>query len=814
MNPTNNKFVCIHAHFYQPPRENPWLDAIEPQKTAAPFKDWNERVSAECYGPNAYARILNEKGQIEKIVNNFSKISFNVGPTLLIWMQQKAPDVYQAVLEADKESQTHFGGHGSALAQSYNHMIMPLASREDKITQTIWGIKDFEYRFKRKPEGMWLPETAVDCETLGIMADLGIKFTILAPRQAKKFRALNQTEWIDTPDETVDTTVPYIVNLPSGNSINVFFYNHGLSHDIAFGDLLKSGDHFVNSIIETFPKKSLAESQLVHVATDGETYGHHNKFSEMALAYTLKEIQSREDCQLTNYAQFLAENPPQFEAQIVENTSWSCAHGIERWQSDCGCHTGGEPSWNQAWRKPLRESLDRLRQNITPQFRRLGKELLMDPWDARNDYIHVVLEPSLENRNNFFNRHEVRSFSEMEKSVVLKLMEMQRQSMLMATSCGWFFNDISGIETVQILLYAGRTLELAGELFEDAGEKEFLEILKTAVSNDLKEKNGQDIYRRALEKSKITAQDLGGSLVELVLINPKNAPNKLFHYLVETFKIKSVKEGEGAVAYGYGRLRSEITWESSRFFFCEIQGQEDYKIFIKPCKNESAYKKIETEFKRRLEKDGINATLKRLTTDWEDLLYTPSTAFAISAETLIQKEFKEKLSEVVRLFEPVSAMINELNHRCRDTKEEMPKSLAPLVDLNRQIQWMSFLENDDLTFSQMETFLKNRDQEIAKSETFKEPLQKKLERLVAHLKSKPDNVDNIKKLEIWLDFLMSAETKIDLWKAQNTTYEIAKEHYTSMNNRAANGDKPSQKWIICFNTLSHSLNTQLPKIET
>ncbi len=810
MNLANKKFVCIHAHFYQPPRENPWLDAIEPQKTAAPFNDWNERVSAECYAPNAYARILNEKGQIERIVNNYSKISFNIGPTLLAWMQQKAPDVYHAVLEADKESQIHFGGYGSALAQPYNHIIMPLASREDKITQTIWGIKDFEYRFNRKPEGMWLPETAVDCETLGIMADLGIKFTILAPRQAKKFRSLNQTEWIDTPEETIDITVPYKINLPSGNSINVYFYNHSLAHDIAFGDLLKSGDHFAKLIIGSFPKKSLAESQLVHVATDGETYGHHHKFSEMALAYTLNEIQSSEDCQLTNYAQFLAENPPQFEAQIVENSSWSCAHGIERWQSDCGCHTGGEPGWNQAWRKPLRDSLDRLRQNIKPHFSSLGKELLMDPWDARNDYIHVVLDPSSENRNNFFNRHEVKSFSETEKSAVLKLMELQRQSMLMFTSCGWFFNDISGIETIQILLYAGRALELAQELFEDPREKEFLEILKTAISNDSKEKNGQNIYRRALEKSKVSAQGLCGSFVELVLLNPKNAPNKLFHYLVETFKIKSVKEEEGAVAYGYVHLQSEIIWESNLFFFCEIQDKKDYKIFIKPCKNDSAYKKCETDFKLWLE-EGVGKTLNRLITDWSDLLYVPSSAFALSAETLIQKEFKEKISEMGRHFEPLSAMINELNQRYRETKEEMPKSLGPIVDLIQQIQWMSFLENDQLTSAQIETFLKNHDPEITKSEVFQEPLKKKLERLTDQLKSKPDNLDNIKKLEIWLDLLLSVETKIDLWKAQNATYVIAKERYVDMNNRAANGDKVSQKWIICFATLSQSLNIRLPQ---
>ncbi len=799
MTPAFNKFVCIHAHFYQPPRENPWLEAIEPQKTAAPFKDWNERITVECYAPNAFARILNEKGQIEKIVNNYSKISFNFGPTLLTWMQQKAPDVYQAILEADKESQTYFGGHGSALAQPYNHMIMPLASREDKITQTVWGVKDFEYRFRRTPEGMWLPETAVDTETLEILADLGIKYTILAPRQAKRVRAFGQTKWVDTPDETVDSSIPYVVKLPSGNSIAVFFYNNNLSHDIAFGDLLKSGDQFVNSILQSFPKKIRAESQLVHVATDGETYGHHHTFTEMALAYALNEIQNREDCQLTNYSQFLADNPPEFEAEIAQNTAWSCAHGVERWQSDCGCHTGGDPSWNQSWREPLRESLNSLRVGWKPQFEKLGNNWFKDPWEARNEYIYLILDRSKEKLELFFDFHAAKPLTKSMKKQALKLMEQQRQSMLMYTSCGWFFSEISGIETTQILLYAGRAIELGKELFENSGEKEFLKILETAKSNKPKEKNGLDIYQRAMETSKVSPQDLCGSIVELGLLNPKNAPEKLFLYLVESLDIKSVNETDCAVAYGYLRLRSEINLESSRFFFCGIRDNDDCHIFIKPCETKTACKTLETEFNIRLEKEGIVKTLQRMTTEWKDFLHTPTPIFSLGPEALIQREFKEEIREANKHFETLSVMVNALNRQYEKRKEATPKSLVNVLDIANKIQWISFIENDDLTARQMESFLENRDSKWVKSETFQESLQDKLKRLTERLKSKPTDVEIVYKLNIWLDFMKSLEIAVDVWKLQNVAYNIA----TQPTNL------PTQEWTTQFESLLERSNIQL-----
>ncbi|HEX6496813.1 MAG TPA: glycoside hydrolase, partial [Acidobacteriaceae bacterium] len=380
-----HRFVCVHGHFYQPPRENPWLETVETQDSASPYHDWNERITAECYAPNGAARIVDSKNRILRITNNYARMSFNVGPTLLSWMQDKAPLTYAMIRDADRLSQRQFGGHGSAMAQVYNHMIMPLASTRDRETQIVWGIADFEHRYGRKPEGMWLAETAVDLESLDLLARHGIRFTILAPHQCARVRPLSgadapstviakdlttsadasevavmKARWKETPEASVDTTQPYLVQTSPGHSIAVFFYNGPVSRAIAFDGLLNSGEAFADRLMGGFGEREGA--QLVHVATDGESYGHHHRHGEMALAYAFQLIEEG-DAKLTNYGQFLANFPPAYEAEIVENSSWSCFHGVERWRSDCGCN-GGRPGCNQKWRAPLREALDWLRDSV------------------------------------------------------------------------------------------------------------------------------------------------------------------------------------------------------------------------------------------------------------------------------------------------------------------------------------------------------------------------------------------------------------------------------------------------------------------
>ncbi|HEY7511185.1 MAG TPA: DUF3536 domain-containing protein, partial [Vicinamibacteria bacterium] len=447
------RYVCVHGHFYQPPRENPWLEAIERQDSAHPYHDWNERITAECYGPNALSRIL-DGDRIVRIVNNYARISFNCGPTLLSWMESDAPEVYRGIQDADRESAQRFGGHGSAMAQPYNHMILPLANARDRVTQVRWGLADFRRRFGREPEGMWLPETAVDVASLEVLAEHGIRFTVLAPSQAARVRGKGDTEWEDVANGGVDPTRPYEVPLPSGRAMVVFFYDGPISRAVAFERLLHRGEDFAARLLDGFTE-ARAWPQLVHIATDGETYGHHHRFGDMALAYALHRLETAAEVELTNYGQYLARHPPACQAEVRENTSWSCAHGIERWRSDCGCNSGRE-GWNQAWRGPLRAAFDWLRDALGAPFEaRLG-ELLHDPWRARDDYVELLLDRSAENRERFLAVHGRRELEGEAAVCAVKLLEMQRHLMLMYTSCGWFFDDLSGIETVQVMQYAAR----------------------------------------------------------------------------------------------------------------------------------------------------------------------------------------------------------------------------------------------------------------------------------------------------------------------------------------------------------------------
>ena len=478
-----NRYICVHGHFYQPPRENPWLETVELQESAAPYHDWNDRITAECYAPNGASRIQNKQDEIVRILNNYARMSFNFGPTLLSWLHDKSPRAYEMILDADRASQLRYSGHGSALAQVYNHIIMPLASTRDARTQIRWGIADFESRFGRKPEGMWLAETAVNRHVLDLMAQEGIRYTILAPNQCARVARLREDDakpdWIVTPDATVDPTQPYLVKLDEGRTIAVFFYNGPNSRAIAFEGLLDSGEKFATRLMSGFHAPSPGDhpAQLSHVATDGESYGHHHKHGEMALSFAMHWIEEQGLATLTNYGEFLAKFPPTWQAEVAEDTSWSCSHGVERWRSNCGCN-GGKPGWNQLWRKPLREALDYLRDETGTLAEALAKPILKDLWAARDAYIQVVLARENGDASDaieqFLDEQSIAPAAELsqwQRTNILELMELGRQAQLMYTSCGWFFDEISGIETVQIIAYAGRVLQLAAELFGEAARR-------------------------------------------------------------------------------------------------------------------------------------------------------------------------------------------------------------------------------------------------------------------------------------------------------------------------------------------------------
>lgn len=560
------KYICIHGHFYQPPRENAWLEVIEVQDSAHPFHDWNERISAECYAPNTASRILDTKGIIRNIINNYSRISFNFGPTLLSWMQLNDPETYQAILLADAESSKRFSGHGSAIAQVYNHAIMPLCNTRDKETQVYWGIKDFVFRFGRHPEGMWLAETAVDLETLEFLVKYNIKFTILAPRQAKALRKAGMEESQPVDESSLDTSKPYKCLLPSGKTITIFFYNGGLSQSVAFNGLLNDGSRFAQALTDTFVPGHTGK-QLVNIATDGETYGHHHKHGDMALAYCLDSIERSRKIRLTNYAEYLTKVEVTEEIELHENSSWSCIHGVERWRDNCGCNTGGHPEWHQQWRKPLREALDWLRDQFTKIFSFEGSLILKDPWAARNEYIKVILDRRDEVIDGFLKDH---SSVDSQSNHILRLLEMQRHSMLMFTSCGWFFDEVSGIETTQILQYACRAIQLANQISDADLESEFLRMLENAPSNVPTIGNAAQAYSRFVVPSKTNLQRVGMhyAVSSLFEEDPESFP--VFNHTTNNEFFVRKEAGEQRLVLGVTVVKSNVTRTEKKFVFCVV----------------------------------------------------------------------------------------------------------------------------------------------------------------------------------------------------------------------------------------------------
>lgn len=567
------KYLCIHGHFYQPPRENAWLETIERQDSAAPFHDWNARIAAECYGPNAVARVLNDKGELVRLVNNYAHISFNFGPTLLSWMQENAPQVYQAVLDSDKQSRQLFGGHGSAIAQVYNHIIMPLANGRDKETQVKWGLYDFKTRFGRDAEAMWLAETACNTETLEVLAAHGLKYVILAPGQCARVRKMGQKQWTDVSGAKVDPKRAYLCNLPSGKKIALFFYDGPVSQGIAFSDTLKSGENLVNRLIGTYSDDK--GPQLVHIATDGETYGHHQKFADMALASCLEIIQDMPDVQLTVYGEFLEKYPPEYEAEIIENTSWSCFHGVERWRSDCGCNSG-RAGWHQKWRAPLRAALDFIRDEMALTFENKGREYFKDPWAARNDYIELILDRSLDAQHRFFLRHATET-AWRDRSTALKLLEMQRAALLMYTSCGWFFDEISGLETVQILQYASRALELHTQVGGKELEEHFVQMLKAAPSNVKSLKNGAAVYEKYVRPSRMSLEKTALQIALHYGVMEKD-PLPMYGCEISHYRCVVNKSSRASVMTGSMHVKNIITLEEKDIVFAVGYTHQEFCI--------------------------------------------------------------------------------------------------------------------------------------------------------------------------------------------------------------------------------------------
>ncbi len=673
----NKKFICIHGHFYQPPRENAWLDIVEYQQSARPYNNWNQKISAECYAPNAFARVVNNKGYIENVVNNYSNMSFNFGATLLSWLKQNEPIIYQSILQADKTSMEKFSGHGSAIAQVYNHMMMPLATDEDKYAQVIWGIKDFEYHFKRFPEGMWLAETGVDLKTLEVLTECGIRFVILSPYQAGKVRALKSDKWKNVSGGNVDTKRAYLCNLPNGKTINIFFYDGLISQGVAFGSMLRSGKNFSDVLLKAFNHHS-NETQLVSIATDGETFGHHHKFAEMALAYGMKHIEDDKQATFTIYGEFLKKNSPLYEVEILENTSWSCVHGIKRWKENCGCNSGGRHGWNQKWRGPLRDALDWLRDETSKTYQSMGKEYFKDIYHARNNYINVILDRNGKNIFDFLQEFGTDLALE-KRSIAIKLLEAQRFAMLMYTSCGWFFDELSGIETTQIMQYALRLIEINREIGGGDLEAEFVEKLSHAKSNLKKFGDGAKIFNELVKPRRVDALDIACYFGFSNFLTKEHSLN-IYSYSIEDVQNETFESDGVKLDVGHAKFISANTLNKHHIMFACLNKDKSEILCGASIYNEEKFHEIKEKLKQDFMsadvkgcRDCLNQNFKRVKTSLSEIVKDKQ-------HEILQSILKDSLKHTRKHFSHLFEENYQAMLAIKNTEMVLPKPLRNIAE--------------------------------------------------------------------------------------------------------------------------------------
>lgn len=801
------RYICIHGHFYQPPRENPWLEAIELQDSAYPYHDWNERITAECYAPNGASRILDADNRIERIVNNYAHISFNFGPTLLAWLQVNAPQVYRGVIAADKESRERFSGHGSAMAQAYNHMILPLANSRDKRTQVLWGIRDFEHRFGRKPEGMWLPETAVDLETLEVLAASGIQFTVLSPHQASRTRPQNGRAWRDVKGGRIDPSRAYFVRLESGRTLNLFFYDGPISRAVAFENLLDRGENLANRLAGAFSDKR-TWPQLVHMATDGETYGHHRRHADMALAYALDYIELKQIANLTNYAEFLERHPPRHEVQVVEKSSWSCIHGVERWQANCGCNSGSHSGWNQEWRRPLREALDWLRDRLATEFENCGADLFVNLWEARDAYIDVILDRSLASVDRFFRKHSAGLRSRARQITALKLLEMQRHAMLMYTSCGWFFDEISGIETVQIIQYAARALQLAEGVTGEKIETGFLERLELAKSNIPDCGDGRRIFAKFVRPAEVDLHKVGAHYAISSLFERYREKSNIYCYTVNREDFRLCQEGKSRLALGKVSITSRITREDSVISFGVLHlGDQNVYGGIRVFSGEQSYQSMVGETGDVFRRGDIPELIRTVDRNFGTGTFSLRNLFRDEQRRIVNSILNNATAEASALYRSFYAQYGTLIRFIADLGIPLSPEFQMAVDFTLHEELLAALAKDE---PDPETIREKLNQ-IARAGlplqqvTLEFTFRRTVERAAHRFQRSPENFDQLRRFERAVGICPLLPFEINLWAAQNIYFEVTKAQAPRFRERAKAGDREAELWLAAAASLGERL---------
>ena len=801
------RFVCVHGHFYQPPRENPWLEAVEIQDSASPYHDWNERITAECYASNAASRILDGERRVMDITSNYAKMSFNFGPTVLSWMEKAAPEVYRSILDADRQSMEWRSGHGAAIAQVYNHMIMPLANTADKRTQVIWGIKDFESRFQRFPEGMWLAETAVDLETLDILAEQGIKYTILAPHQAARFRKIGEEQWTEG---AIDPTRAYLCQLASKRSITIFFYDGPISQAVAFENLLSSGEGLADRLLGGM-SDDRDWPQLLHIATDGETYGHHQKFGDMALAAAFNQIESNNLARITNYGEYLELFPASYEAQIQERTSWSCAHGVERWNGDCGCNSGGYQQWNQQWRAPLRAALDWLRDRLAAGFSQKGQQFFKDPWRARDAYIEVILHRGMEQSESFLAKHASRELNAEEKITALQLLEMQRHAMLMYTSCGWFFDEISGIETVQVIDYASRALQLSAGIVEEGVEKAFLDRLKEAKSNVPENHDGAWIYEHFVLPTRLDLVKVGAHYAFSSLYEEYEEHSQIYCYAVAKEEYSKIAAQDASIALGRIHVASEITEEETCLTFGVMRlGSHDFKGGVSNQCDAGAYGVMKEEMSAAFDKGLYTELVTLMDKHFGTHSYSLANLFRDEQRKIlhiiIEKNLEENVANYQNLFEQNRALMEFV----QDTGMPAPRILliAAQPALNAALKKALTMEEiDSEAVQRIVAHIKKWQVAIdPDSEYF---LRRHAEALTRAFANDPSDLKLMARVQQFMDLKNEIPIEIVLWQVQNDYYALAKSVYRDYLAKAQKGEEGAAIWLDAFRKLGETFRFNL-----
>jgi alpha-amylase/alpha-mannosidase (GH57 family) len=814
--PPTRRFVCIHGHFYQPPRENPWLETVETQDSAAPYHDWNERVCAECYATNGAARIVNNKNQIIRIVNNYARMSFDFGPTLLSWLKENAPRTYRMILDGERRSRRAFKGHSSAMAQVYNHIIMPLANRRDQVTQIRWGIADYRSHFGTAPAGMWLAETAANTDTLELLAQHGIKFTVLAPNQCKRIRMLapsgggdqNEHESWTNPIGSVDTTRPYLVRFESGVSIAVFFYDGAASRAIAFEGLLNSGEALVARLKAGF--KDSTQPELTSVATDGESYGHHHKHGEMALAYAVRLLEQDKTVKLTNYASFLALFPPEYECEIVDDTSWSCAHGVERWRSNCGCNSG-KPGWNQEWRGPLRAALDELRDAITTLTDQEGGKLFRDVWAARDAYIDVILDRGEETQKQFFAEQQNHSLNEAERVRALGLMEMQRHAQLMYTSCGWFFDDISGIETVQIIAYAARVMQLAKELFGDQAaelEPAFVARLAEAKSNVANAGDGARIYKEKIGTMKLGLEQVAAHYAISSVFSSFADETELFCYRVRRISYNIHSSGRGRLALGGAHIESAITGQEQSFSFAVLHfGDQNITAAVKACEESNAteFEEFSAEAEEQVAKADFPEVIRLIDRYYGHVDYSLSSLFTDEQRRIVQMILNSTLWDIENSLRTIYEDHASLLHFLSQAGLPKPPALTLAAGFAINAGLRRALEADPVDLALLRSFLQlaKADKVPLDTTTLSYIADLRMKRAMVELQMSGGSLEMLDRPLVLARTLIELPFELNLWQAQNIWYEILR---TSSHSLTAHIAEDRPKWEKDFNELGKCLS--------